>query len=44
MGSDYCFDIAFNDPVKIVQGMQSLNEAQKQQILWGNAAKLLRLG
>jgi len=43
MGSDYCFDIAFNDPVKIVQGMKSLNEAQRQQILWGNAARLLRL-
>jgi len=43
MGSDYCFDIAFNDPVKIVNGMKSLNEKQRQQILWGNAAKLLRL-
>jgi aminocarboxymuconate-semialdehyde decarboxylase len=43
MGSDYCFDIAYNDPVAIVNGMKSLNEAQKQQILWGNAAKLLRL-
>src|SRR5687767_7562401 len=43
MGSDYCFDIAYNDPVKIVNGMKSLDEAQRQQILWGNAAKLLRL-
>ena len=43
MGSDYCFDIAYNDPVKIVHGMKSLNEAQRQQILWGNAARLLRL-
>ena len=43
MGSDYCFDIAYNDPVAIVNGMKSLSEAQRQQILWGNAAKLLRL-
>jgi len=43
MGSDYCFDIADNDPVKAVQGMNSLDDRQRQQILWGNAAKLLRL-
>ena len=43
MGSDYCLDIAYNDPVSIVTGMKSLNEQQRQQILWGNAAKLLRL-
>ena len=44
MGSDYCFDIAYNDPVRIVNGMKSLDDRQRQQILWGNAAKLLRLG
>ena len=44
MGSDYCFDIAYNDPVKIVNGMKSLDEAQRQQILWDNAARLLKLG
>jgi len=43
MGSDYCFDIAYNDPVAIVKGMKSLDEQQRQQILWGNAARLLRL-
>lgn len=43
MGSDYCFDIAYNDPVKIVNGMKSVNDRQRQQILWGNAARLLRL-
>jgi aminocarboxymuconate-semialdehyde decarboxylase len=43
MGSDYCFDIAYNDPVAIVTGMKSLNAAQREQILWGNAARLLRL-
>jgi aminocarboxymuconate-semialdehyde decarboxylase len=43
MGSDYCFDIAYNDPVAIVNDMTSLSDAQRQQILWGNAAKLLKL-
>ena len=43
MGSDYCFDIAYNDPVKIVHGMKSLDDAQRRQVLWGNAARLLRL-
>ena len=43
MGSDYCFDIAYNDPVGIVNGMKSLDEQQRSQILWGNAARLLRL-
>lgn len=43
MGSDYCFDIAYEEPVKFVEGVQSLTGAQKQQILWSNAAKLLKL-
>ncbi len=43
MGSDYCFDIAYNDPVNIVHGMKSLNDEQRSQILWGNAARLLKL-
>ena len=43
MGSDYCFDIAYNDPVSIVCGMKSLDATQRSQILWGNAARLLRL-
>jgi predicted TIM-barrel fold metal-dependent hydrolase len=43
MGSDYCFDIAFNDPVSIVNGMKSLSDEQRKQILWGNAARLLKL-
>jgi len=43
MGSDYCFDIAYNDPVKVVKAMKSVSDRQRQQILWGNAARLLRL-
>ena len=43
LGSDYCFDIAYEEPVKFVEGVKSLTGAQKQQILWSNAAKLLKL-
>jgi len=42
-GSDYCFDIAYEEPVRFVQGVKSLTAAQKQQILWDNAARLLKL-
>jgi aminocarboxymuconate-semialdehyde decarboxylase len=43
MGSDYCFDIAYEEPVKVVTGMTTLSEEQKQQILGMNAIRLLRL-
>ncbi len=43
MGSDYCFDIAYEEPVRFLDGVQSLTGEQKQQILWRNAAKLLNL-
>jgi aminocarboxymuconate-semialdehyde decarboxylase len=42
-GSDYCFDIAYDEPARFVQGVTSLTAAQKQQILWDNAVRLLRL-
>ena len=43
LGSDYCFDIAYEEPVKIVTQMKSLSAEQRTQILWGNAARLLKL-
>lgn len=43
VGSDYCFDIAYEEPIKFVEGVKSLTGEQKQQILWNNAAKLLKL-
>jgi aminocarboxymuconate-semialdehyde decarboxylase len=43
MGSDYCFDIAYEEPVKIVTGMKTLSDEQKQMILGGNAIRLLGL-
>ncbi len=43
VGSDYCFDIAYEEPVRFVEGVKSLDAKQKQQVLWDNAAKLLKL-
>jgi predicted TIM-barrel fold metal-dependent hydrolase len=43
MGSDYCFDIAYEEPVKIVTEMTTLSEEEKQMILGENAVRLLRL-
>ena len=39
MGSDFCFDIAYEEPVKFVNGMKSLDDVQREKILWGNAAR-----
>jgi aminocarboxymuconate-semialdehyde decarboxylase len=43
MGSDYCFDIAYEEPLKMVTAMRTLSEEQKQQIVGGNAVRLLGL-
>jgi aminocarboxymuconate-semialdehyde decarboxylase len=43
MGSDYCFDIAYEEPVKVVTGMRSLTGEQKRMVLWENAKRLLKL-
>jgi aminocarboxymuconate-semialdehyde decarboxylase len=43
MGSDYCFPIAYEQPVSIVTANPALDEAAKHAILSGNARALLRL-
>jgi aminocarboxymuconate-semialdehyde decarboxylase len=43
MGSDYCFPIAYEQPVKNVTDNPLLDDATKQAIVAGNAAKLLKL-
>lgn len=43
IGSDYCFDIAYEEPVKVVTGMKTLTDEQKQMILGDNARRLLRI-
>jgi aminocarboxymuconate-semialdehyde decarboxylase len=43
MGSDYCFDMGYELPVKAVTALK-LSRADQEKILRGNAARLLRLG
>jgi aminocarboxymuconate-semialdehyde decarboxylase len=43
VGSDYCFDIAYEEPIRFLNGVKSLSAEQRQQIVWNNAAKLLKL-
>ena len=43
VGSDYCFDIAYEEPIRFLNGVKSLTAEQRQQIIWNNAARLLRL-
>jgi len=43
MGTDYCFDIAYTEPVQIVERTSGLSDAERVQILSGNAARLLKL-
>ncbi len=43
VGSDYCFDIAYEEPVRFLNGVKSLSSEQKLQIIWSNAARLLKL-
>jgi aminocarboxymuconate-semialdehyde decarboxylase len=43
VGSDYCFDIAYEEPVKFLTQMTTLTDKQRSQILWDNAARLLKL-
>jgi aminocarboxymuconate-semialdehyde decarboxylase len=43
MGSDYCFPIAYERPVKIVTSNPGLSAEAKQAIVSGNARKLLKL-
>jgi len=43
MGSDYCFPIAYEQPVRIVTANPALDEPARRAILSGNARALLRL-
>ena len=42
MGSDYCFPIAYEQPVKIVADHPTLDTKAKRDIVEGNARRLLR--
>jgi len=43
MGSDYCFDMGYDRPVKVVTALK-LSRTDQEKILGGNAARILRLG
>jgi len=43
MGSDYCFPIAYEQPVEIVTAHPRLDEGAKRNIVEGNARRLLNL-
>lgn len=43
MGSDYCFPIAYEQPVEIVSAHPGLSDSDQLAILEGNAQRLLRL-
>ena len=43
MGSDYCFDMGHEHPVEVVTGHPTLKEEDQQNILCGNAERLLNL-
>ena len=43
MGTDYCFDIAYTEPVQIVEQTPGLTDSQRADILGGTAARLLRI-
>ena len=42
MGSDYCFDMGYERPIKVVTALK-LSRTEQEKILGGNAARLLRL-
>ena len=43
LGSDFCFDMGYDRPVKVVTALK-LSRAEQEKILRGNAARMLRLG
>jgi len=42
LGSDYCFDMGYERPVKVITALK-LSRGDEEKILGGNAARLLRL-
>ncbi len=44
LGSDYCFDMGLTDPVADVEGLTALSADEREAIIGGTAARLLRLG
>ena len=43
LGSDYCYDMGYERPVEVISRLRGIGKEDKQRILQGNAARLLRL-
>ena len=43
LGTDYPFDMGMYDPVGFVDGTAALTQSDKEAIVGGNAAKLLKI-
>ncbi len=43
LGSDFCFDMSYEEPVEFIKSHPGLDAAQRDLILGGNAARLLGL-
>ena len=43
MGSDYPFDMGDDDPVKLVNSVPGLSDADRRKVLGGNAKRLLKI-
>ncbi len=43
LGSDYCFDMGYTEPVQVVERLAQLSGEERDQILGATAARLLRL-
>ena len=42
LGSDYCFEVGYDQPVQVVEELR-LNSEQRKMILGGTAAKILKI-
>ncbi|HWP90309.1 MAG TPA: amidohydrolase family protein, partial [Burkholderiales bacterium] len=43
LGTDYPFDMGMDDPVKFIESVPRLTRADKDKIMGGNAARLLKI-
>ena len=43
MGSDYCFDMGYEQPVDHVMGQAWMSDADKALVLGGNARRVLKI-
>jgi len=43
LGTDYPYDMGMEDPVGFIDGVKKLTGKQKQAIMGGNAARLLKI-